>query len=173
MFMIRSKKNYNPCKVWGAWPGRRARWPTQSEAPPDLWPFLRFFDYPVCGVCRSGPGVASPRALERIGVPLERPDRRGNRDASVPSVDFQPARVLAAGRREGWRPLPAREHSRERACTQGPVGRLGGVLAPAALVALAAGCPLWLLWPRGCGGPVRAPRPLVFFPALLGQYNLA
>ncbi|KAJ1149485.1 hypothetical protein NDU88_002292 [Pleurodeles waltl] len=125
-----------------------------------------FFDFLII-LCAASAGaglVLPPRG------PWRGSERRwsGRIDAAIgtraggPSADFQPARLLAAGRREGRRPLPAREHSRERACTQGPVGRLGGVLAPAALVALAAGCPLAPVAPR-LWGACPDPTALCFF----------
>ncbi|KAJ1135159.1 hypothetical protein NDU88_001604 [Pleurodeles waltl] len=107
------------CSTQGAWPGRGARCPTPSEAPPDLGPFLRFLIILWVAAARAGRAVPprGPRRRSecREGGRVRRCDLVARKEASV--------------------------QSRERACARGPDRRLGRAAALAAPVAPAAECP--------------------------------
>ncbi|KAJ1096799.1 hypothetical protein NDU88_001930 [Pleurodeles waltl] len=82
----------------GAWPGRRARWPTPSEAPPGLGPLLRFTN-PSGDRSGGGPGGASP------GAPGDDLSAAGAAESSAvtwrrtggPDVSLGSVRVFEAG----------------------------------------------------------------------------
>ncbi|KAJ1161808.1 hypothetical protein NDU88_002289 [Pleurodeles waltl] len=83
----------------GAWPDRRARWPSLREALPGPWPFIRIFSHltVLAGASLVHPVRRSPwTALGGSGAAVRPEELR--RDAGGPAVGRACARKVQGGR---------------------------------------------------------------------------